>query len=376
MINKLTRNRLILSVITLAIFLSFIFYANGETKPIHLVILYSNDTHGNLIVYDKINQIGGIAKTATLIKQIKDENKDNTLVLHAGDELSRGDELTASFGGEVNMRAMEMMGYDAFTPGNGDFYFGIQNLIKQTSLVKFPILQANVVYKDTNKRIFQPYVIKEISGIKIGILGLGVIREKHPLSQNLKLLDPINVAKEIIPELQEKSDIIIALTHIGIGADVLLEEKVPQIDIIVGGHTHIKLGKPMMVPRKNGSGEVIIVQAGKYTQFLGKLDIYLEKTTADHYKIVKSEGRLIPIDKNVKEDEIIATFLKQYSEKLSQIRYTPKTDIVSSGTSDSPMGKFLAEAIKIKTNSDVSLLDLGSAQSGAKVVSNLETPNF
>ena len=202
MINKLTRNRLILPIITLAIFLSFIFYACGETEPIHLVILHSNDTHGNLIAYDKENQIGGIAKTATLIKQIKDENKDSTLVLHAGDELSRGDDLTTCFGGEVNMLAMEMMGYDAFTPGNGDFYFGIQNLVKQTALVKFPILHANVVYKDTNKLIFQPYIIKEINGVKIGILGIGVIREEHPSSRNLKLLDPINVAKEIIPELQ------------------------------------------------------------------------------------------------------------------------------------------------------------------------------
>ena len=360
------KSLLVLPIVILVVILPIFIYGNSDTKPIHIVILHSNDTHGNLIAYDKTNQVGGIARTATLIKQIKNENKDNTLVLHAGDELSRGDEITVCFGGEANMLAIEMMGYDAFTPGNGDFYYGVKNLIKQTSLVKFPILLSNIVYKDTDQRIFQPYIVKEIKGIKFGILGLGIIREDHPSSHNIKQLDPIVVAKKIVPELQKKSDIIIALTHIGIGADILLAQKVPEIDIIVGGHTHNKLDKPMTVPRKNGKGEVIIVQAGEYTQFLGRLDIYVQKNNSNHYEIVQSEGQLISIDGKVQEDKAISEFLEQYSEKLSQTIKTFKEDIPKTDTHDSPIGKFLAEAVKVETNSDISLLDLGSAQNGIK----------
>lgn len=353
---------IIISIIILPLFI----YVNSETQPTHIVILHINDTHGNLIAYDKTNQVGGIARMATIINQVRSENKDNTLVLHAGDEFSRGDEITVCFGGEPNMLAIEMMGYDAFTPGNGDFYYGVKNLIKQTSLIKVPILLSNIVYKDTNERIFQPYIIKEIKGIKIGIFGLGVIREDHPSSRNIKQLDPIVVAKEIIPELRKKSDIIIALTHIGIGADILLAQKLPEIDIIVGGHTHNKLDKPMTVPRKNGKGEVIIVQAGEYTQFLGRLDMYVQKNQSNHYEIVNSDGQLIPIDGKVQEDKAISEFLKQYTDKLSQKITTFKNDIPKTDKSDSPIGKFLAEAVKIETNSDISLLDLSSAQSGIK----------
>ena len=89
---------------------------------------------------------------------------------------------------------------------------------------------ANIVYKKDDKLIFQPYVIKEIGGIRVAILGLGYIQEEHPSSKLLKLLDPIIVAKKYIPILRDKSDIIIALTHIGIGADFLADETLIPIN--------------------------------------------------------------------------------------------------------------------------------------------------
>ncbi len=364
--NRSIRNHLTFLIIILTVIFSAFVYGNSENEATHIVILHTNDTHGNLIAYDKTKQIGGIARTATLIKQIKKENPNNTLVLHAGDEFSRGDEITVCFGGEANMLTMEMMGYDAFTPGNGDFYFGVENLLKQTSLVKIPILLSNIVYKDSNRRIFQPYIIKEIDGIKIGILGLGVIREDHPSSRNIKQLDPIVIAKEIVPEIQKKSDIIIALTHIGIGADILLAQKLPEIDVIVGGHTHNKLDEPMTVPRKNGKGDVIIVQAGEYTQFLGRLDIYVQKGISNNYEIVKSKGQLISIDGKIQEDKAILELLNQYKDKLSQKVKVFKSDIPKTDKPDSPIGKFIAEAVKVETGSDVCLLDISSAQTGIK----------
>jgi len=331
-------------------------------EPIHLVILHINDTHGNLLPYNlgDLKDIGGIARIATEIKEIKAENK-NTLALHAGDELSRGDMVTSCFGGEANMLAMESTGYDAYTPGNGDFYYGINNLIKQTSLMKLPTLMANIVYKKDEKLIFQPYVIKEIDGLRVAILGLGYIHEEHPSSKLLRLLDPITIAQKYIPILRDKSDIIIALTHIGIGADVLLAEKVPEIDVIVGGHTHTLLEKPMMVPRKKGKGDVVIVQAGEYAQYLGRLDVDIQASESGKYKVVKADETLIPINNKIKEDEGVAQLLKRYSDKLLEVLFTSKVTVTKK-----EMGNLTAEAVRSQTKSDIAMLDIGSVQSGLK----------
>jgi 2',3'-cyclic-nucleotide 2'-phosphodiesterase (5'-nucleotidase family) len=331
-------------------------------EPIHLVILHVNDTHGKLLSYDteSSKDIGGIARIATEIKEIRAENK-NTLVFHAGDDLSRGDMITSCFGGEANMLAMESAGYDAYTPGNGDFYFGVNNLIKQTSLVKFPTLMANIVYKKDDKLIFQPYVIKEIGGIRVAILGLGYIHEEHPSSKLLKLLDPITVAKKYVPILQEKSDIIIALTHIGIGADFLLAGKVPEIDVIVGGHTHTLLEKPMMIPRLKGKGSVVIVQAGELGQYLGRLDLDIKVNESGKYRVVKADETLIPINNKIKDDEDITQILKPYKDKLSEVLFTSKATITKK-----EMGNLTAEAVRTQTGSDIAMLDIGSIQSGLK----------
>jgi len=357
-LKQMNRKRLILPI-----FFIFLFFVLSGwcAEPVHLVILHVNDTHGRLFPYDLeiTKDIGGIARMATQIKEIRADNK-NTLVLHAGDDFSRGDPVTSCFGGEANMMAMEAVGYDAFTPGNGDFYFGVNNLIKQTSLVKFPTLLANVVYKD-KKMIFQPYIIKEIDGIRIAILGLGYIDKKHPACQTLKLNDPIIVAQEYIPILRGKSDVIIALTHIGLGADKLLAEKVPDIDVIVGGHTHNLLVKPMMVPRSNGDGNVVVVQAGDYGQFLGRLDLYIQSDESGKCKVVKADETIIPIDNKIKEDEGIVQLLKRYSDMLSEVLFNSKIKV-----SNNEMGKLVAEVVRVQTDSDFALLDIGSIQIGIK----------
>ena len=345
-------------------FFAFIFtvLSGWCAEPIHLVILHINDTHGKLLSYDteSSKDIGGIARIATEIKEIRAENK-NTLVLHAGDDLSRGDMVTSCFGGEANMLAMESAGYDAYTPGNGDFYFGVNNLIKQTSLVKFPTLMANIVYKKDEKLIFQPYVIKEIGGIRVAILGLGYIHEEHPSSKLLNLLDPITVAKKYIPILRDKSDIIIALTHIGIGADFLLAGKVPEIDVIVGGHTHNLLEKPMMIPRLKGKGSVVIVQAGELGQYLGRLDLDIKADESGKYEVIKADETLIPINNKIKDDEEVTQILKPYTDKLSEVLFTSKVVITKK-----EMGNLIAETVRSQTGSDIAMLDIESVQNGIK----------
>jgi len=365
--SKAITKQLIICCICFALFIHAISVWSVESKSesVDVVILHVNDTHGRLMPFDtkEAKNIGGIARLSTLIKEIRQANKDRTLVLHAGDVFSNGDALTVYYGGEVNMLAMQAIGYDAFIPGNGEFYFGVNNLRQQTALVRFPVLFANVLYKKDGRRIFQPYVIKEIAGVKIAILGLGFIRENHPSAWPLELQDPVVVARKFFPLLRDEVDLVIALTHIGLTEDKRLATEVPQIDIIVGGHSHNQLGMPLRIPRPGGKGDVIIAQAGAGGIFLGRLNVHLRTDKLGKYRVVDVEGKLLPIDSSIKESAGIVKLLKRYSEPLSEVICTSKVALANPSTGNSPMGNFVVKALRAATGADVALLDRGAALS-------------
>ena len=364
----MTRKRFVFFSLCLIIFAQVFSIWGDEAKQEYtdLVILHINDTHGRLLPFDAQDKktIGGIARLATLIKKIRNENDGHVLLLHAGDIFSRGDALTVYYGGEVNLAAMDAMDYDAFTPGNGEFYFGIENLRQQTALVRFPALLANVVFRKNDKIVFQPYIIKDVVGIKVAILGLGFIREEHPSAQPLILQDPIAVAKKYVPLLRKKADIVVALTHIGLTEDKKLAAEVPQIEIIIGGHSHNQLDTPLRIPEQDGKGEVIVVQAGDYGRFLGRLDIRLRKDEASQYHIAKVEGKLLPIDSRIKEDVKINKLLKRYSEPLEELLCTSEVALTNPDSGDNTMGNLVVKALRVETDTDVALLDRSAVQGG------------
>ncbi|MBD3185121.1 hypothetical protein GF312_22765 [Candidatus Poribacteria bacterium] len=339
-----------------------LFYAIPVLSDVSdLVILHINDTHGRLRPYndDKGNSIGGIARVATLIDQIKKENKGKTLVLHAGDLFSRGDDLTVHYGGGVNLKALQAAGYEVMVPGNGEFYFGPENLVKQASQVTMPVILANVVYKNNDKILFKPYIIKEVNGIKIAILGLGFIRLSHPSARNLELKDHVTVAKEYIPELKKQSDIIIALTHIGLNEDKRLAREVPEIDIIVGGHSHSRLETPLEIERPEGNGSVVVAQAWDYRKKLGRLNVSVNQ---DGIKNV--EGKLIPINGEIPEDKDINAILDKYSQPLSEVICTSEVSLPNPKEGKSPMGNLVVKAVQTTAGTEAAFLDRGAVQSG------------
>ncbi len=360
----MTKRRFPIYLICFAILIQ-VFPAWG-TESIHLVILHVNDTHGLLLPYDteEAKDMRGIARMATRIKEIRKENEGRTLVLHAGDVFSRGDLLTVYYGGKINLMAMAEAGYDALTPGNGDFYFGAENLMHQASQAGFPVLLANVFYKENGERLFPPYVIKEMAGVKVAILGLGFVRLSHPSGWPLDLKDPVETAREYLPILQDKADIIIALTHIGLNEDKRLAAAVPEIDIIVGGHSHNKVDTPLRIPGEDGKGDVVVAQAGDYGKYLGRLDVHLQSGESGKYNVVGVEGKLLPIDSQVREDEEVANLLERYSTPLSEVICISEIALEHSNEGTSPMGNFVAEALRAGIDADAALLDRGTVQRG------------
>ncbi|MBK7440373.1 MAG: metallophosphatase [Chitinophagales bacterium] len=263
------------------------FAAVGADK---LVILHSNDVHSRVDPFPdndkKFPGMGGMANKAAIIKKIRAE-EDNVLLLDAGD-IFQGTPYFNFYHGELEMKLMSEMQYDAGTMGNHDFDAGVDGFEKQLVHANFPILVANYDFTGTvleNK--IQQYKVFQKKNIKVGVFGLGIelkglVPEK--LYDKIIYLDPVAKAKEMVSILrdQEKCEYIICLSHLGYQykddkiSDVMLAQQTEGIDLILGGHTHTFLDAPVIY-KNLADKEVLINQVGWAGVWLGRVDIFFEK---------------------------------------------------------------------------------------------------
>ena len=266
-------------------------FKSCETKPKHITILHTNDTHSQIEPFDishhKFANKGGVARRASLVQKVRKENP-NTLLLDAGD-IFQGTPYFNYFGGEIEFKLMSLLKYDAATLGNHDFDNSIEGFHHQLPNANFDFVCANYDFKNTIlNTLVKPYKIFFKDGIKIGVFGLGI--ELHnlvspELFKETNYLDPIEITKDITRELKENEncDLIICLSHLGYHykntqkvSDLKLAAATKDIDLIIGGHTHTFLPKPTLV--KNINNETVLVnQVGAYGVNLGRIDFYFDK---------------------------------------------------------------------------------------------------
>jgi len=259
----------------------------GDLKKI--TILHTNDVHSHIDPFpgnDPVNPNGGgVIARSNLINSIKKENA-NTLVLDAGD-VFQGTPYFNFFEGEIELKLMSKMGYNASTLGNHEFDNGIEKLSKSLKHANFSFLNSNYTFKNTpleNK--IKKYQVFNVDGIKIGVFGLGIelngLVEKN-LYKGVKYLDPIEISKDITNELKfnQNCDLIICLSHLGFSyskdknlmCDLILAKKTRNIDLIIGGHTHTFLEKPIEIKNLDNKN-VLVNQVGCFGINLGKIDFY------------------------------------------------------------------------------------------------------
>jgi 5'-nucleotidase len=265
-------------------------FKSCETKPKHITILHTNDTHSQIEPFDrnhhKFANKGGVARRASLIQKVRNENP-NTLLLDAGD-IFQGTPYFNYFGGEIEFKLMSLLKYDAATMGNHDFDNSIEGFHHQLPNANFDFVCANYDFKNTIlNTLVKPYKIFFKDGIKIGVFGLGIELQNlvsPELFKETTYLDPIEITKDITRELKENEncDLIICLSHLGYHykntqkvSDLKLAAATKDIDLIIGGHTHTFLPKPTLV--KNVNNETVIVnQVGAYGVNLGRIDFYFD----------------------------------------------------------------------------------------------------
>lgn len=287
-------------------------------KPTFITILHTNDTHGRLENFKAIDEniVGGFARIATLVKEIRESAPGIVLLIDAGDAI-HGTTLANLFDGVPVVDVFNAIGYDAMEIGNHEFNYGQAILTERFEQAEFPILAANVVVTATGESppFCRPYTIKEVAGKRIAIFGLitpDTPVVTHPKNViGLTFLDPIETAAKLVPKLRPKADLIVALTHIGYEMDRQLTKKVGGIHVIVGGHSHTKIEAP---ERGNKGGNAIIVQAWESGKVLGRLDLEMRGKA-----IVRFSGELIPVTADIPEDPEVKAIIQPYVEELEEM---------------------------------------------------------
>lgn len=253
-----------------------------------LVIVHTNDTHSQIEPVDKnapkeANK-GGIARREVLMNQLRAE-EPNLLFFDDGD-FCQGTPYFNKFKGEVEIKALNLLRYDAVTIGNHEFDNGVASLAKILKKAKFPVLCANYDFGKTKlSKIIEPYAIFQRGDLKIGVIGIGVKLEGLVATDNyvgITFLDPVETANKWANYLktEKKCDIVVVLSHLGYSysndseaiGDCQLAAKSRNIDVILGGHSHTFLKKETIVENLDNK-KVVINQAGKWAVEVDKLEL-------------------------------------------------------------------------------------------------------
>ena len=309
-----------------------------------LTIIHTNDMHSHLLgappnieytpsVTADDHTIGGWARIATVIRDVKESRQNPVLVLDAGDFLMGSLFHMLSREQAYELRLLHMMGYDMVTLGNHEFDLRPDGLARILTAAKDhqqlpPIVFSNAVFSpessedDKLEKLFesglvQPYQVMEKDGMRVGFFGLmgKDAAEVAPFADPVSFDDPIATAQRMVARLrdEEKVDLVICLSHSGLSKDEdrsedeILAKEVDGIDIIISGHTHTKTAGALQV------NNTIIVQAWEYGKQVGILDIIFK----DGRGMLK-EYSFIEIDDSIDGDPAISSEINRFEEQINQ----------------------------------------------------------
>lgn len=314
-----------------------------QEKGEEVKILFTHDIHSHLDTFKvkkgdgETKEVGGFARMKTMIAEKRKENPD-TLVVDAGDFSMGTLYQTISETEAPELTLMGKMGFDVTTLGNHEFDYrskGISNMLnvaaknkKEDAALPFPeLVSANIDWeKNTDKEDKEfkdalenygskSYVILERNGVKIGVYGvLGEEAEDYAPESGIDFDNIVDTSKEIVKQLKDEgAELIICLSHSGTNEDKsksedeLLAEKVPEIDVIVSGHSHTKLDEYIKV------GDTYVVSSGRYGEFLGEIDLV---PSGDRWKV--KNYKMNRLDNTVPADDTILAELETYKKDIDE----------------------------------------------------------
>ena len=382
MTKLVTNKKLSLVPVLTAVLILGLPGCNDENKvsstantPFRTHLIHINDHHSHLaeedydLIFDGVEtrvKLGGFARVASKIKALRNRLA-NPLVLHGGDAL-QGTLYYTLFKGDADVKLMNTVGFDAFALGNHEFDDGnavLANFLKQG---KFQAIAANIDFSQSEvlKGLVEPYLIKEVGGEQVGLIGIDTLKTLYSSSpgDDLSFSDEVETATKMVKELEGKGiNKIILMTHYGYSQDLALAKQVAGVDVIVSADSHTLLGDltdlglnpkgpyPTLVTSPRGE-PVCIAQAWQYSYAVGSLSVAFDEKgvvtecegnpillVGDSFQQRNADGNRAPVDaetqakieaiiaKNpnieiVEGDPVVAEQLAEYTVQVEESQKT------------------------------------------------------
>jgi len=298
----------------------------AQAERTHVTVLSTTDISGQVHPIDYFTgepAEQGLAKVATLIQRSRLIDPE-LILLDSGDTIQGSPyayhmAVVEPITPHPIMAAMSFLRYDAMVPGNHEFNFGLETLNRARRSARFPWIAANVCLEGTEDPANAPYIIKQVRGVRVGILGLTTPAIPHwedPENYaGLSFTDPVMAAHRWVSELRRRSrvDVVIIAMHMGLEEDIIsgapspgqipgenaavrIAREVPGVDLILMGHTHRD------VPSIDING-VMLTQAGHRGQFLSRTILMLERTEPTMpWKLIGKTATTHPVTAEVPPD--------------------------------------------------------------------------
>ena len=340
------------------------------TKAVTLTILHTNDIHGHLTAWKgwegdlKGKTVGGLGRLGGAVAQARKDVGESVLLLDAGDLL--GDTMIADLTyGKALIAALNHLGYDALTIGNHEPDFGTDTLRVRMGEAKFPTVAANLVERKSGKLFTKPYVVKKVGDVSVGIIGLAYPKTAWTTAAKnvaeVEFQDPVPAVNHYLPMMRDDgAEVIVVLSHLGLGGDKVLAKAVEGIDVIVGGHSHNRMEKVEKV------GGTLIVQAGAHGSDLGRLDLTVEKGKITDYRrtLILLDHEKIPAD--AAAERFVAELLEPHRKALDEMIGKASGWLMRAQTlagqeahkrdEESPVDSLFADILREATKADIALL--------------------
>ncbi len=352
---------------------------SADTDVRKVVIAFTNDfesAYDPIDAYwrEDIDRIGGIAELATLVNKLRDQN-DVVFLFDAGDIFTGT--LAKRTHGAVSFDLMGLIGYDAIAIGNHEFEYGWEVLAEQKNRVTFPVLGANLFYKDTRHPYAQPWTIVERGGVRVGVVGvMGQDAGTALIPSNIAgvtVLPPIDVVAPIVKRLRNECDLVVVLTHQGLTApmqtddeadqsvfrgneaNLALAGRVPGIDAVLGGHTDAGTREPLMHPETGG----VVMQTFGQGQHVGVLEFEISDGGAEFV-----DGELLTVNADeLTPDPIVAARLARYRAAHPDLYDSVGVlagDLTRRYYGESTMGNAFADIVADAADAPIGLMPSGA----------------
>jgi 2',3'-cyclic-nucleotide 2'-phosphodiesterase (5'-nucleotidase family) len=340
-------------------------------QEVKITLMHTNDMHARIA--ESKTEVG-YARMAAAFNEKKAANP-NTVLIDAGD-VFHGLPVANIERGTPIVKLMNEMGYSYMTTGNHDYNYTFDGLLELQKLAKFKILAANV-YKD-GKRVFTPYVIQELQGVRVAFLGLASPETAYKADPKgltgVTFADPVVEARTIANEIAGQYDVLVVISHLGTDASsdptsISIAKAVPETDVIIDGHSHTTLADL----QKLNQTPVLIASTGGYGVGLGVVDLVVGTDRA-----VKSKAAstiTVANSPNLKGDPKIAAMItdltKAQDAVLSQV--IGKTEVALEGkrelvrTSQTNLGTLIANGILDISGADIALMNGGGIRDSIPV---------